>query len=1049
MTVGFTASRRTSHPSSIALSLERGKPRPNLATFNETSSSSLRGRSIHASDHRKSTRQRISRQQKTNLVQGIQTRTNLLKESATIHSLDQEHIFEKVRWIKNRNDIHSWIEDIVQHINNPFDGWNVKSQIDFVKLLQEHHAYPSIMIFLRQLVNPNVKVCTTAMFAMVLSLEYRYLALEILDFMDEQNVQPTSLTFIALLGSVDGSKATSKTMKRIEKYKHVQLSAEVFNSAIFACKRKTVEDHTNNDSDLNDWQMPLNWLQLMRRKRIQPTVKTYDAILQVLSGTGQTHLAKSIMQQLLNTPDIKPDDRVWASAMNVCAEALDYHGTIDLINQMQASGHRPNLLHASILLKALALNGQVEMSMLVLEMMTRAEEGGNTDHQDSALPFRLPRISPDRVALNTIIAACAKAENATAALSIVQRMKDGEFQDPVNGKTIYPDLISYHNILKSCRSPEMAIQIVKEMRLSRRKRYGVVTPSSVTYAHAINACQQAETPSISLATTLISWALDDGVQPTVYMFSPAIWAAQKSGESAVALDFFLQMVDFGCTPNEVAYNGVVSALCDNGDVEHAILMYEEMKNDNLSLNSATFKRFAMAIHSKESIKESQDYLQRIVSLMSPAEKSVGIGGSILEALIRLYATQSQFDEALRTFNTIVGRVDCQCLRAILFACSTSEPPRWEDAISILHTSDIVESNSGPGRIDQVALSYAIIACAKANQVQEALTLLELYGTNTPRRSPSSIKSFNSLLSACGRIQRPDLALEVLGMMESRYGVHPDTQSYRNAVIACNKAQHDELRLHVSNLSFVSPNGKNTYKWWECALSLLRRMREDGLIPDVATFSATISACEAAGEWQRALGVLQMMMDDHSKRNDLMNIYCFNAAISACEKGQAWVEALELYERMLDIGGPIFPNVVTLNSLLVALESAGQKELARSKYYEGRKLKIVNPWRVTTTVNGERVKAMDLHKFSGAMAKAALRGFMDTLTRRSKADNKIGDLLIISGKGLHSKKDPILQTAVLSVLANEYRVDAKVDDSNQGRIIVTSRELRKFLSRNAW
>ena len=117
----------------------------------------------------------------------------------------------------------------------------------------------------------------------------------------------------------------------------------------------------------------------------------------------------------------------------------------------------------------------------------------------------------------------------------------------------------------------------------------MVTPSSVTYAHAINACQQAETPNLGVATTLISWALDDGVQPTVYMFAPAIWAAQKSGESARALDYFLQMVDLGCTPNEVAYNGVVSALCDNGDVEHAILMYEEMKNGKMNLNSAAFK----------------------------------------------------------------------------------------------------------------------------------------------------------------------------------------------------------------------------------------------------------------------------------------------------------------------------------------------------------------------------------------------------------------------------------------------------------------------------
>ncbi len=194
-------------------------------------------------------------------------------------------------------------------------------------------------------------------------------------------------------------------------------------------------------------------------------------------------------------------------------------------------------------------------------------------------------------------------------------------------------------------------------------------------------------------------------------------------------------------------------------------------------------------------------------------------------------------------------------------------------------------------------------------------------------------------------------------MESQYDVRPDTRSYRNAAIACNKAQHDELRFSVSNLPFVTMEERNSYKWWECALSLLRRMREDGLTPDVATFSATISACEAAGEWQRALGVLQMMMDDVERDETLLNIYCFNAAISACEKGQAWVEALELYERMLDIGGAIFPNVVTLNSLLVALEKAGQKELARSKYYEGRKLKIVNPWRRTKTANGETIRAM--------------------------------------------------------------------------------------------
>ncbi len=88
-------------------------------------------------------------------------------------------------------------------------------------------------------------------------------------------------------------------------------------------------------------------------------------------------------------------------------------------------------------------------------------------------------------------------------------------------------------------------------------------------------------------------------------------------------------------------------------------------------------------------------------------------------------------------------------------------------------------------------------------------------------------------------------------------------------------------------------------------------------------------------------------------------------------------------------------------------------------------------------------------FSGAMAKAAVRSFMDGLTLRSESNRTVGDLLIISGKGLHSERDPVLQNIVLSVLSDEYRVEANVDELNSGRIIVTGEHLRKFIAKNAW
>lgn len=371
--------------------------------------------------------------------------------------------FQALQRLTRVQDIDKWMQSAVrgEHLVT-FGDWNVNSQIEFIKVLQQKRAYESIMMFLRHLERPHVKVYTTAMFAMAISSHDRHRALEILDWMDEREVQPTSLTFIALLGSVDGPAMTTRTMKRIESYQRVQLSAEVFNSAIYACRRRSPARGASPTSSANDWQTALNLLQAMRRKRIQPTVKTYRAILQVLSGTGQVSMAKSILQQLQNSPGLKPDDRVWAAAINVCAEAGDYNGAIHFINDMNATGYRPNLLHCSGLLQAFALSGQDEMALQALAMMTAQE--GQTDNLNASFSFYLPPISPDLIALNTCIAACAKSGNIAAALSIAERMKEGEFRDPGKGGPISPDLISYNNILRFCEEPEAAKQIIKEVR---------------------------------------------------------------------------------------------------------------------------------------------------------------------------------------------------------------------------------------------------------------------------------------------------------------------------------------------------------------------------------------------------------------------------------------------------------------------------------------------------------------------------------------------------------------------------------------------------------
>lgn len=120
---------------------------------------------------------------------------------------------------------------------------------------------------------------------------------------------------------------------------------------------------------------------------------------------------------------------------------------------------------------------------------------------------------------------------------------------------------------------------------------------------------------------------------------------------------------------------------------------------------------------------------------------------------------------------------------------------------------------------------------------------------------------------------------------------------------------------------------------------------------------------SAGQWQRALGVLQTMpsmapLMGNSLALDVMssvvdevevfeppNLYVLNAAISACEKGGAWVEALNIYENIRaqeHAENATKPNFITVNSLLIALDKAGQTELAMSIYDEAVRDKILNP-----------------------------------------------------------------------------------------------------------
>lgn len=243
-------------------------------------------------------------------------------------------------------------------------------------------------------------------------------------------------------------------------------------------------------------------------------------------------------------------------------------------------------------------------------------------------------------------------------------------------------------------------------------------------------------------------------------------------------------------------------------------------------------------------------------------------------------------------------------------------------------------------------------------------------------------------------------MSLFNEMSSTFGIQPNERTYRNIIMTCNRAEH-KARDEEKN-GHDTREIHSVIEWWEVGLALFRRMKEERIEPDVKTYSSMISACEAAGEWQRALGILENLIEESIDRDDdsLLNMHCFNSAISACEKGDAWVEALEIYERMVDIGGSISPNFVTISSLVLALDKAGQKDLAQSKFEEGVKKRIIKPWKWTQDEAEKPIYALvsrnDVLGIIGIMVLIWNFGRIFTISRRRWQRRLFGAVWMLTG-----------------------------------------------------
>ncbi|CAJ1433460.1 unnamed protein product [Effrenium voratum] len=147
--------------------------------------------------------------------------------------------------------------------------------------------------------------------------------------------------------------------------------------------------------------------------------------------------------------------------------------------------------------------------------------------------------------------------------------------------------------------------------------------------------------------------------------------------------------------------------------------------------------------------------------------------------------------------------------------------------------------------------------------------------------------------------------------------------------------------------------------WHWALHLSKAIAVGGP-PNVITYSAAISACDTAGEWQpaavlfirlgeallRPTGITlnagisaaahcgwqdSLKLLQRAEVQGLVDLVGYNASISACEKNQEWRYALALLARVQE--ARLAANLITCNSCISACEKCSQWERAMLLLHE--------------------------------------------------------------------------------------------------------------------
>lgn len=369
-------------------------------------------------------------------------------------------------------------------------------------------------------------------------------------------------------------------------------------------------------------------------------------------------------------------------------------------------------------------------------------------------------------------------------------------------------------------------------------------------------------------------------------------------------------------------------------------------------------------------------------------------------------------EAVRLFHEMKGagiRPNVPIYNAVMNACARDH--QWKQSLNFLN--DMRANGIIP---NIVSYNVCLSALEKAKKWSIAVDLMKDIRTSGV---PLQVITYNTVISACAKSRKMNVCEEIHQQMKMD-GFKPDAFTYSSLL-----------------------NGYRKVRNWNAMFQVADEMRAMGVPFDAVIYSTVIGACADAGESFRAFQLFEEMKKDGVKPNEIVyscvlracdnvptvdkllhemkingvqkNSVVFTSAINVAHKYGDVSDATRWFDQMLDEG--IKPDWVAYMSLFEVLNQSNNLGLLDSYYQQGLKSGVLSHFAKDQTV-APNTTVVDLHGWSTALARAALRNLMQEFQSQFDSGFPVRGLTILTGKG-YSKNTPILRPAVTRMLQTEF------------------------------